>query len=58
MEATIIIQDINSGYLQDLTEDSLINSIFGGSEPTKDTSFLYDVGWAIGKGARWVYDLF
>ncbi|MDB9438317.1 hypothetical protein PN450_16275 [Dolichospermum lemmermannii CS-548] len=57
MKGRISILDINSDYLQELTEDSFINSIFGG-KPTPETSFAYDVAWAVTKGVKWVVDLF
>ncbi|MGL5272323.1 MAG: hypothetical protein ACRC8J_02415 [Phocaeicola sp.] len=31
--------------------------IYGG-EPTKDTSFGYDIAWYITSGVKWVVDLF
>ena len=55
MQATIIIQDINSDYLQELTEDAFINSIFGGA-PGKETSFAYDVAYYVTKGVKAVWD--
>ena len=57
MKGRISILDINSDYLQELTEDSFINSIFGG-KPTTETSFAYDVAWVVTKGVKLVVDLF
>jgi hypothetical protein len=57
MKGRISILDINSDYLQELTEDSFINSIFGG-KPTLETSFVYDVTWAVTKAVKWVVSWF
>ena len=53
--ATINIKDINLNCVEDLTNDSFINLIFGG-KPTPDTSLAYDICYYVGSGARWVRD--
>ena len=57
MEARIKIQDINSSYLEELSDDSLLQVILGGS-PSVKTSLAYDIGYAIGWVAGQVRDLF
>ena len=53
--ATINIKDINLDCVEDLTNDSFINLIFGG-RPTPDTSLAYDISYYVGSSARWVSD--
>ncbi|MBN3896709.1 MAG: hypothetical protein HWQ41_16005 [Nostoc sp. NOS(2021)] len=55
MEARIKIQDINSSYLEELSDDSLLQVIIGG-EPSTETSLAYDIGYAIGWAADKVRD--
>lgn len=56
MEARIKIQDINSSYLEELSDDSLLQVILGGGQPTTGTSLGYDIGYALGWAADKVRD--
>lgn len=49
---------MRDNIVRELTKEELIDFNGGNGEPTLDTPLSYDIAYYIGKGVRWIVDLF